>query len=248
MRWRLHQYCARIWERDRRQYPRARQLRPIVPLVFYHGAKPWNHATQFAELFAAAVREWPWLPHYEHVLVDRSAAGPEAVVRGQLRGRVAQLTMMAAYRDHWALLQRATSLLATLHRQGGMDALRPIVVYVLATQKTPLRRRFVAELARQVPGRGGDAMNYVEQLIHERQQEAERKGREEGREAGRQEGREEGREEGRLQGQVATIEGLLNAGVQLSVIESADGIDEYALELVRRKRRPPDAGRWRRAD
>ena len=243
MRWRLHQYCARIWERDRRRYPRARQLRPIVPLVFYHGAKPWNHATQFAELFAAAVREWPWLPHYEHVLVDRSAAGPEAVVRGQLRGRVAQLTMMAAYRDHWVLLQRATSLLATLHRQGGMDALRPIVVYVLATQKTPTRRRFVAELARQVPGPGGDAMNYVEQLIHERQQDAERKGHEEGREAGREEGRQEGRQEGRLQGQVATIEGLLDAGVQLSVIESADGIDEYALELVRRKRRPPDAGR-----
>ena len=46
--------------------------------------------------------------------------------------------------------------------------------------------------------------------------------RREGRRQGRREGRQEGRQEGRLE----TIEGLLRAGVDWQVIESATGIDE----------------------
>ena len=30
-------YCCRIWDRGRVQYPHEQRLRPIVPLVFYHG-------------------------------------------------------------------------------------------------------------------------------------------------------------------------------------------------------------------
>ena len=66
-----------------------------------------------SDLFAAAVREWPWLPHFEHLLIDLSAAAPETVeaVRGELKVRVALFTMMAAYRDRWQLLQRVLPLL-----------------------------------------------------------------------------------------------------------------------------------------
>ena len=229
MRLRLHRYCSRIWERDRKRYPKARQLRPIVPLVFYHGARPWNHAMQFAELFSATVREWPWLPRYQHLLIDQSAV-PAAAVRGELQGRIAQLTMLAVYRDHWPLVQAAAPVLARLYRRRGPEALRPVVVYVLLTQGAALRDRFVAELRRQLPGPGGDAMNHFAKLIHEGQQEAERKGL------------ERGREEGRLQGQVTTIEGLLNAGIDWSIIESAPGLDQEALRTVRRKLHPAGDG------
>ena len=60
-------------------------MRPIVPLVFYQGRQPWASSTEFSDLFAAAVREWPWLPHFEHLLIDLSAATPETVeaVRGE---------------------------------------------------------------------------------------------------------------------------------------------------------------------
>ena len=37
IRFRLLKYCCRIWDRSRRQFPRERRLRPIVPLVFYQG-------------------------------------------------------------------------------------------------------------------------------------------------------------------------------------------------------------------
>ena len=56
--------------------------------------------------------------------------------------------------------------------------------------------------------------------------EGRRQGLREGRQEGRQEGRREGRREGRQQGRLETIEGLLRAGVDWRVIESATGIDE----------------------
>lgn len=74
-------------------------------------------------------------------------------VAGELKGRIAQLTMMAVYRDQWPVLQRVVPLLAHLYRRGGVDELRPFVVYVLATHGEEICRRFFGELRRQVPAR-----------------------------------------------------------------------------------------------
>ena len=40
MPFRLLKYCCRIWDRDRRTHRRERELRPIVPMVFYQGTAP----------------------------------------------------------------------------------------------------------------------------------------------------------------------------------------------------------------
>jgi len=99
MRFRLLKYCCRIWERDRRTHPELQELRAIVPVVFYQGARQWGHSVEFSELFGAGTREWRWVPRFEHVLVDQSELEPEGV-RGELQGQVAQLMMMAASRHH----------------------------------------------------------------------------------------------------------------------------------------------------
>ena len=65
-------------------------------------------------------------------------------------------------------------------------------------------------------------MNYVEQLI--------------------QQGRDEGERKGRLEGRVGTIEELLRAGVDWSIIESATGIDRDALRALKRRLDESDAG------
>ena len=83
IRFRLLKYCCRIWDRSRRQFPRERRLRPIVPLVFYQGPGRWRHATEFAD----SVRHWPWVSRFAHLLVDQSRENPQAV-RGRLHGRV----------------------------------------------------------------------------------------------------------------------------------------------------------------
>ena len=125
--------------------------------------------------------------------------------------------MMAVYRaaGGWPALQRALPLLAELERRGGMEELRLFVVYVLATQDERMRRRFAEELHRQVPGPGGDTMNYVEELI--------------------QRGVQKGEQKGRLLGQIGTIENLLRAGATWSLIESATGIDQAALRALKER-------------
>ena len=210
MRLRLLQYCCRIWERDRRRFPAETELRPIVPMVFYLGRGRWRYATEFSELFPREVRAWPWLPRFEHVLIDHSETPPEAI-RGTLKGRLAQLIMLA-YRAAaaWPALERALPLLAELARRGGREQMRMFVLYVLATQEEPLRGRFAEELQRQIPGPEGEAMNYVEEIKHQ--------------------GRQEGRQEGRLE----TIEEFLRAGFGWPVIQSATGIDEQTYRALKR--------------
>ena len=112
----------------------------------------------------------------------------------------------------------------------GFDELTKHVEYVLATQPDEHRSVFVDALRRNVPGRGGDVMNYVEQLI------------ERGRREGRQEGRREGHREGKLEGQIRTIEGFLERDIPWSSIEAATGIDEAAFRKFKRQLDVTDDG------
>ena len=73
-------------------------------------------------------------------------------------------------------------------------------------------------------------MNYAEQLIQQ------------GVEQGVQQGREEGERKGRLEGRVGTIEDLLRAGVDWSIIESATGVDRDALRALKQRLDESDAG------
>ena len=220
MRWRLLQYCCRIWERDRRRDRRRLSLRPIVPVVLYHGPSRWSWPREFAALFPAGMRQWSWLPHWEHLLIDLAAVGPERV-RGELKGRIAQLSMIAAYRDGWQILRDVLPLLGELYRRGEVDDFGRLVLYIYATQGEEIRERFTQGLHRQVPGSGGEVMNYLEQVVHEKV--------------------ERGRQEGRQEGELATIERLVRAGVEWKIIESATGIDRAALRALKRKLSKPDS-------
>ena len=51
----------------------------------------------------------------------------------------------------------------------------------------------------------------------------------------------EGEQRGRLEERVRTIEGLMRAGVEWPVIESATGVDREALSALKRQLAGPDA-------
>ena len=70
IRLRVLNYCVQVWERWRQTHKDERRLPLIVPLVLYHGAQPWQHEREFAELFTDAVPQWRWVPRFEHLLVD----------------------------------------------------------------------------------------------------------------------------------------------------------------------------------
>ncbi len=223
LRLRLLKYSIRIWEEDRRQRKDEEYLRPIVPLVLYQGRRgSWTPAREFAELFAPAVRDWPAVPRYAHLLLDQTQAQPEDL-RGAVRGRSAQLALMAAARESSELLRRLVLLLAEMMRQdGAIDELRQFVVYVAAaTTKAPERwNRFAEAVRRDVPG-GEEVMTDTRGMIEAYAEVVE------------QEALQKGRQEGRQEGVLRTIEGLVGRNVPWATITAATGIDEAEFRRLR---------------
>ena len=169
------------------------------------------------------MRDWPAVPRYAHLLLDQTQARPEDL-RGAVRGRSAQLALMAAARESGELLQRLVLLLAEMMRQdGGIDELRQFVVYVAAaTTKAPERwNRFAEAVRRDVPG-GEEVMTDTRGMIEAYAEVVE------------QEALQKGRQEGVLR----TIEGLLGRNVPWATITAATGIDEAEF---RRLRQQPDS-------
>jgi hypothetical protein len=123
MRLRLLKYCCRIWEMSFQDHPDQRELRPIVPLVFYQGERSWSYSTEFADLFAEPVRDWPGVPRFSHGLIDQSGLQPDEV-QGELKARLMQLVMLAAYHPALAWMERVAELwtsLSSLLPSGGIN-------------------------------------------------------------------------------------------------------------------------------
>ena len=202
MRLRLLRYYCRIWEADRRNDPNRRELRPIMSVVFYQGAQRWNHSTEFSDLFPEATRSWPWVPRFTHELVDQTTLEPEAV-SGGLKGRIAQLLMMAAFgRNVDTALQLTAQLILLLNRTGGgVDEFRRFFLYLASTQDREVIENFGETLQRQGFEQGGEIMTYAEEV--------------------------------RAEAQVEMVEGFLRIGVTWEVIEAATGLTETSFQALK---------------
>ncbi len=222
---RLLRYCCRIWENDRRAHPKARYLRPVLPLVFYQGKRHWTYAIELADSFPPALRGQPWVPHFHPLLLDQTRIAPAAVA-GELLGQLLQLAMMHTFkRPLEEARQRIAPLLEALQREpvrGGVDYYQAFMSYILKTGPADTLQALGEVLRRRAPKLRGDLMTCGEIL------------RREGELKGRQEGRQEGRLEGRQEGRLETIDGLLRAGIKWPVIQSATGIDEHTYRTLKR--------------
>ena len=219
---RLLNYCVQMWLRWRNREENKRGLPLIVPLVLYQGAEPWQYDREFAELFTRVVPEWRWVPRFEHLLIDQTRQSPESLP-GAVAARLAQVALMAAFREaRRELLETVTRLMGELYRAVGFEEVAKHVEYVLATQPDEHRAAFVESLRRNVPGRGGEVMNYVEQMVER--------------------GRREGLQEGELRGQIRIIEGFLGRDVPWSTIEAATRIDEAAFRKLKQQLDATDDG------
>ena len=226
MPFRLLRYCCRIWEAERRDDPGKSELRPIVPVVFYQGARSWNHSTEFAHLFPEAVRSLPWVPRFAHELLDQTTLEPDAV-GGGIKGRIAQLLTMVAFNRHLDAALEVTAGLLLLLRQagGGVDERRQFYLYLLATQDLDVVQRLREALRRRGFEEEDEIMTYAQQLLAE--------GEAKGRAEGEAKGRVEGEAKGRAETQVEVVEGLLRTGLAWDVIEAATGLTEVGFQALK---------------
>lgn len=217
IRLRLLKYCCRIWERQLTERPMPRELRPIVPLVFYQGARGWAYSPEFADLFAEAVRAWPWVPRFTHGLIDQSALAPEDLP-GDLPVRLMQIVLWAAAHPEqpWeALVGQLLAQLAVLPPSGGMNYLQLFLRYLLYTQERTAQATLHEVLRQHAPVVGDQLMTYAQEL--------------------RQEGERKGREEGEIRAEVRIIENLLREGMAWTAIARITGIDEAQFQALKQR-------------
>jgi predicted transposase YdaD len=217
MRFRLLKYCCRIWDLSFREQPDQRELRAIVPLVFYQGERSWSYSSEFADLFAESVRNWPGVPRFSHGLIDQSGMRPDEV-QGELKAQIMQLLLMAAYHPALAWMEQVARLLGSLSSLapgGGVNYVRIFVLYILSTQEPEAAQSFRDVLRRYASEVGDNVMTYAQELLAE--------------------GRAEGEQKGRVKTQVQVIEGLLREGVEWSVIERATGVHEMQFQALKQQ-------------
>ena len=80
-------------------------------------------------------------------------------------------------------------------------------------------------------------LTYAEELKQAGRQEGLQAGRQEGLQAGLQAGRQEGLQAGRQEGAVSTIDSLLSAGVEWTLITKATGITPQQFQALKEQLR-----------
>ena len=217
MRFRLLKYCCRIWDMNLAERPTPSELRPIVPLVFYQGDRSWSYSTEFADLFAESVRDWPGIPRFSHGLVDQSGIQPEEV-QGELKAQMMQLLLLAAYHPErpWReLVVELIRTLSSLPTSGGINYIRVFLRYILQTQDREAIESFQEALRSHAPEVGDDLMSYAQELLAE--------------------GRQEGRQEGEIKAEVRIIENLLREGLEWAAIERITSVNEAQFEALKQQ-------------
>ena len=200
--------------------PSVTDCGPSSPVVFYQGARGWTYSTEFADLFPEAVRAWPWVPRFAHVLLDQTVSGPEAVVGG-VRGRIARLLLMAAFGQKTPdALRLAAALASSLEGRVARADLDLFLSYLTRTQGREGIDTFKETMQDHGIDVGGQLMTYAQELLAE--------------------GEAKGRAEGRSETQVEVVEGFLRVGVTWEVIEAATGLTEADFQAL--KTRLADTG------
>jgi hypothetical protein len=210
---RLLLYIGEVYDRCRRQNPKAEKLPFVFPIVFYHGKRKWNAPNNFRELvdipeyLQEAVQAF--VPDFSYRLEDLGPYSDEALRQLQLTecARVVLSVLKHIFDEDLAaklpeMLGDLTPWFATIK---GFEEFAVVLRYIVDTSESVEPADLDEWRKRLSPNATGVIMTLADQL----RAEGHAKGRFEGRSEGRAEGRSEGRAEGRSEGRAESIVNIL---------------------------------------
>lgn len=202
---RLLDYMTRIWQRWRRDHPRAARPPRIVAVVLHQGEEPWPVGTRFGELFEDAQRQ-ERDPFDEtsvdfRFVVDDLTSCSDAQIRGRALDAVAMLALLSlrharSVEDLHALMVEWASLFnAALVAPGGREALMVVLRYLSRVTDVREPELFTeARLPMVAPEVRAMGMTAADRWI----------------EQGLQKGLQQGRQEGQVDAQRSMLRRLLS--------------------------------------
>lgn len=200
----LLEYLLRIWRLDLKQRSKRQhvgRLPFVLPLVLYHGKRPWRIKRRFAEFFHESGDVFqPYIPDFEYVLFDLTQYVDEELKGAAFFQIVLLLFKHIFDADFAEKLPDILRLMGDVLREAeGLRSLELVLRYIYNATDAEMFEQVSQIVAQTLKASGGKmAMTIAERLRNE--------GRKEGRLEGRQEGRQEGRLEAKQEGLLETIE------------------------------------------
>ena len=177
----LLRYLVRIWERDLKK---KEPLRPIMPIVVYHGQKRWRVATNFGQLFVGDEALRPYWPHFQYELRDLSHLSDEEIV-GAVDLQIA--LQLLKYISDPRLGERLPDILQMFRglkdSKSALEYLRTALYYIGNAARYLERPKLITIVQGILAEEGNEAMQTIAETWIEE---------------GRQEGLEQGIEQGRI--------------------------------------------------
>jgi hypothetical protein len=187
---RLLGYQVRIWERLRLDHPNAKKLPMIIPIVMYHGEKPWPEPRSFDALLDVpdGIRPTvePYLVRFAYLLHDLSRVSDDELRDGARRTALGKLVSMCfkyarTSADFIKILSRWMDVARDVARApNGLAALAQVMRYILEVNEHVEPEALQALLERELGPEAKDTIVTAAERYIER-----------GRQQGRQEGLQE---------------------------------------------------------
>jgi predicted transposase/invertase (TIGR01784 family) len=207
---RLLRYQVRIWERFAAEHP-GELLPPIVPLVLYHGKRPWPYSVEFADLLSVGSLDSESLrrlcPRQQFQLIDLTAWKDQELQRMAATALARLVLISLKHARHSEdlgdrLVAAAQMFREVLQAPQGLSALARLLRYILLVSDHVTPRELRGLLTRHVDQRAGEvAMSVGERLIAKGHAKGLQEGLDQGLDQGLEQGLEQGRKEGVLTGQ-----------------------------------------------
>jgi predicted transposase/invertase (TIGR01784 family) len=167
-------YMVHAWQNEERQQGEGKKLPAIIPLVVYHGEKPWTVPASFRALVDLERSLWPKPLDFEMVVVDIGSMEDERLSREPAL-RAGLLGLKYATRGDRQSGQ-LRSVLEALKRVPSL--VEPGLAYIMGTYSRVDRALLLGEVRKVMP-------EHEPELISIAAREWKDEGREEGREEGR---------------------------------------------------------------
>ena len=217
-------YMVFEWEKD---YNAGKKPRPIIPVVFYHGAEKWDVPKEFAKQFDVDEEIKPYLLNFQYILFDTSPWNFRDKSNQELKENVflytAMVLMKVAYTND---IEAIREIFRYWHEKGSTedkDVILFFMRYISQTQEIKPDR--LKEMLDKSKIDGGELMPTLAQQF-----------REEYREEYRKEFMEtigpQLREEGKRNNAVENAKKMLNKGFDIDTIMEITGLGEGEIKKL----------------
>jgi predicted transposase/invertase (TIGR01784 family) len=220
-------YMVMLWERETADATPWGNLSVVIPIVIYHGKKPWD-VKSIRELIPHPPPLGGFIPDYRLLVYDLSHM-EEGEIKGDIAAKAGMLLLraMSTNAPLSKVMELVALLLGALGPQSATKTIEQFFRYVMSVRPNINREQLVHELSR-IPE--GDAI--MRNITAELSPEAFQDGMVQGIEKGIEKGMEKGMVQGRQEALYNALASLLRArftAVPTRVMQKCKAIDDSQL-------------------